>query len=82
VPAPVPAPIIVAPAPVYPPAYRPHHGYRKVHPRYEYPRVIPYTHGRYELRGDAYHGYRWVWIPNGRFAAPSVPPLPPPPYAR
>ena len=42
-----------------------------------YPRVVPYPHGRYEFRGDGYHG-RWVWIPYGRHPAPPVPHFPPP----
>jgi hypothetical protein len=95
---PPPAPVVVPPAPVYRdvpayrevhvyrdvPAYRPGHGYRKVYPSrpHEYRRVIPYPHGRYELRGDVHHGHRWVWVQRGHFAAPPVPPLPPPPYHR
>lgn len=74
------------PAPVYhgqPPVYREGpgyagygrgYGYRRVP---GYPRVVPYPHGRYELRGDGYHG-RWVWIPYGRHPAPPLPHFPPP----
>ena len=63
------------------PGYGRGHGYRKV-PAYPYgrPRAVPYPHGRYEFRGDGYHG-RWVWIPGGRYAVP-VPPPPPPSFRR
>ena len=44
-----------------------------------YQTVVPYPHGRYELRGDGIHvAYQWVWIPN----APALPPGPPPPPGR
>ena len=36
---------------------------------------VPYPHGRYEFRGDGYHG-RWVWIPYGRHPAPHIPHFP------
>ena len=50
-------------------------GYRRVP---GHPRVVPYPHGRYEHRGDGYHG-RWVWIPSGRHHGRPIP-LPPPPF--
>ena len=40
-------------------------------------RVVTYSEGRYELRGDgtASSPYYWVWIPRG-VVAPNPPPLP------
>jgi hypothetical protein len=40
-------------------------------------RSISYPEGRYELRGDAAHGYYWAWVPAG--AAVVLPPAPPAP---
>lgn len=41
------------------------------------PRVVEFSTGRYELRGDGVSSaYRWVWIPNPP-AAPDAPPEPP-----
>ena len=67
----VPAPIYAAP-PVYaPPAYA-----APTPP--SVPRVVEFSTGRYELRGDGvYSPYAWVWIPN----PPAAPPPPPPPSA-
>lgn len=45
------------------------------------PRVVEFSTGRYELRGDGVSTpYRWVWIPNPP-AAPEAPPEPPAPPA-
>jgi hypothetical protein len=84
-----PRPVYAYPAPVYygAPAYYsapPYYVERPVYytapayaapaPAPTYPRVVQYSHGRYELRGDGiYTAYQWVWIPN--------PPPPPPPPA-
>ena len=43
-------------------------------------RSISYPEGRYQLSGDAAHGYYWVWIPAGTTAmSPPPPPAPPRP---
>jgi len=40
------------------------------------PRVVEFSTGRYELRGDGlYSPYQWVWVPN----PPAAPPPPAPP---
>jgi len=42
------------------------------------PRVVEFSTGRYELRGDGVTSpYTWVWIPNPPTAPPGVPPPPP-----
>jgi hypothetical protein len=64
-----PPPVYSAPPPIYsaPPAYA-----RQTYaaPARTQPTVIPYPHGRYELRGDGIAtAYQWVWIqyPHGRY---------------
>jgi hypothetical protein len=71
-----PGPAYGAP-PVYaPPAYAPP-AYGAPAPA-AVPRVVEFSTGRYELRGDGvYSPYAWVWIPN----PPAMPPPPPPPSA-
>ncbi len=70
-------PVVYAPPPSYypPPSYAPPAAYGSpaLPP---VPRVVEFSTGRYELRGDGvYSPYQWVWVPN----PPAAPPPPAPP---
>jgi hypothetical protein len=79
-------PVVYAPPPSYyapPGLYAPPaaYGWSALPP---VPRVVEFSAGRYELRGDGvYSPYQWVWIPNPPTAPPPAPlpaaSAPPPP---
>ncbi len=74
-------PLLAAPYAVAPPVYAaPSPVYAAPPP--SVPRVVEFSTGRYELRGDGvYSPYAWVWIPNPPAAPPPPPSAPPGPPA-